>query len=191
MKAMKNIMMLGALLTLSIGVAHADSYSDALKTFKNAKESAKFFSSSYGYALFPTIGQGGFVVGGFYGKGQVYVHGKAVAKTSATQVNVGFQAGGQAYSQIIFFQDKRAFDEFATGKFAFSADMNAVAITAAASASANTTGSNASASGGKNDAVVAGGYQKGMAVFTIAKGGLMYAATVGGQKFSYKPLTAK
>jgi lipid-binding SYLF domain-containing protein len=107
-----------------------------------------------------------------------------------TQVSVGFQAGGQAYSQIIFFQDKRAFDEFTAGNFEFGAGVSAVAITAAASGEVATTGAAAGASGGKKDATTAGKYHKGMAVFTIVKGGAMAAATVGGQKFSYKPRAA-
>jgi len=98
----------------------------------------------------------------------------------------GFQAGGKAYSQIIFFRDKRALDEFESGSFEFGAGVSAVAVTAAASAGVGTTGATSGASGGKKDAAtVSGGYQKGMAVFTIAKGGLMYTATVAGQKFSY------
>jgi lipid-binding SYLF domain-containing protein len=104
-----------------------------------------------------------------------------------SQVTVGFQLGGQAYSQIIFFQDERSFKEFTSGNFAFGAEASAVAITAAAGASANTTGSSAGVSGGKNDAKNVGQYNKGMATFTIAKGGLMYEASIGGQKFSYKP----
>jgi lipid-binding SYLF domain-containing protein len=175
-------------LLLSAGLAHADSYLDTEKLFRNAGESASFFSKSYAYAVFPTVGAAGFIVGGARGEGRVYVHGKHVGDTTVTQVSVGFQLGGKAYSQMIFFQDKRALDEFESGSFAFDASASAIAITAGASASAGTTGATAGASGGKKDAVTAsGGYQKGMAVFTIAKGGLMYAATVAGQKFSYTP----
>src|ERR1022692_3650679 len=104
-----------------------------------------------------------------------------------TQLSCGFQMGGQAYSEIIFFEDQRAFNEFTSGSFTFSGDVSAVAITAGASASAGTGGSTAGASGGKKDATTAGGYQKGVAVFTIAKGCLMYQAAVAGQKFSYEP----
>ena len=96
------------------------------------------------------------------------------------------QLGGQAFSQIIFFEDERSFKEFTSGNFEFGAQASAVAITAAASASAGTTGGSAGASGGKKDATTAGKYYKGMAIYTIAKGGLMYEAAVGGQKFSYK-----
>ena len=175
-------------LLLCAGLAHADSYSDTVKLFRNAGESASFFSKSYAYAVFPTVGAGGFIVGGARGDGRVYVHGKQVGDTTVTQLSVGFQLGGKAYSQMIFFEDKRALDEFESGSFAFDASASAIAITAGASASAGTTGATAGASGGKKDAVTAsGGYQKGMAVFTIAKGGLMYAATVAGQKFSYTP----
>jgi lipid-binding SYLF domain-containing protein len=107
-----------------------------------------------------------------------------------TQVTIGFQLGGQAFSQMIFFEDERALKEFTSGNFEFSAQATAVALTAGVSAEANTGGgAGAGASGGRNDATtVHGGYRKGMAVFTIAKGGLMYEATLGGQKFSYKPL---
>jgi lipid-binding SYLF domain-containing protein len=168
----------------------ADRYSDTVTMFKNAGQSAAFFDNSYGYAVFPTIGKGGFVVGGAHGTGRVFRQGKHVGDTSMTQVSVGFQAGGQAYSQIIFLQDKRAFDEFTSGKFAFDATVSAVAITAAAGASAGTTSSTAGASGGRNDAVNVGAYQKGMAVFTIVKGGAMYEASVAGQKFTFKPSEA-
>jgi lipid-binding SYLF domain-containing protein len=174
-------------LTLPAFPALADSYADTIGLFKNAGASAAFFASSYGYAVFPTIGKGGLVVGGARGTGRVYQKGKYVGDTSMTQLSVGFQAGGQAYSEIIFFQDQRAFDEFTSGNFSFSGDVSAVAITAGASARAGTGGSTAGASGGKKDATTAGGYQKGVAVFTIAKGGLMYQAAVAGQKFSYKP----
>lgn len=105
-----------------------------------------------------------------------------------TQLTVGLQLGGQAFSQIIFFEDKRAFDEFTNGNFEFGAQATAVAITAGASAAATTTGDSASASGGKHDATTVGKYHNGMATFTVAKGGLMYEASVGGQKFSYTPL---
>ena len=165
-----------------------DRYSETVDLFKNAGRSASFFKSSYGYAVFPTIGKGGFVVGAAHGDGRVYEQGKYVGDTSVTQVSVGFQAGGQAYSQIVFFQDKRAFDEFTKGNFEFDAGVSAVAITAAASGSAGTTGASAGASGGKKDAsTTAPGYYKGLAVFTIVKGGAMYEASVAGQKFSYEP----
>jgi lipid-binding SYLF domain-containing protein len=118
----------------------------------------------------------------------LYVHGKLAGDSTMSQVSAGFQAGGKAYSQIVFFEDKRALDEFESGSFEFAAGVSAVAVTAAASASAGTTGATSGASGGKKDATTAGGgYQKGMAVFIIAKGGLMYTATVAGQKFSFTP----
>lgn len=86
----------------------ADPYGDTIKLFKQAGESAAFFENSYGYAVFPTIGKGGFVVGGAYGKGQVYERGKHVGDTAVAKLSIGLQAGGEAYSQIIFFEDKRA-----------------------------------------------------------------------------------
>ena len=183
-----------ALLSLSLLVvallmanARADPYVDTINLFKNAGQSGTFFTNSYGYAVFPTIGKGAFVVGGAHGKGQVYEHDKYVGDTAITKVSIGLQAGGQAYSQIIFFQDKRAFDEFTSGNFEFGTGVSAVAITAAAAGEAGTTGANAGASGGKKDATTAGAYHKGMAVFTIVKGGAMAEASVAGQKFSYTP----
>jgi lipid-binding SYLF domain-containing protein len=176
-----------AALMLFAAAAQADEYSDTLTLFKNANESGSMLKGAYGYALFPTIGKGGLVVGGAYGKGRVYEKGVYIGDTSMTQVSVGFQAGGQGYSQLILFQDKRSLDEFTNGNFEFSADASAVAITAAAGASAGTTGANSGASGGKKDATTAGHYYKGMAVYTIVKGGAMYQATVAGQKFKYTP----
>ena len=176
-----------AALMLFTSAAQADDYSDTLTLFKNAHESGSMLKGAYGYAVFPTIGKGGLVVGGAYGKGRVYEKGVYIGDTSMTQVSVGFQAGGQGYSQLILFQDKRSLDEFTNGNFEFSADASAVAITAAAGASAGTTGANSSASGGMKDATTAGHYYKGMAVYTIVKGGAMYQATVAGQKFKYTP----
>jgi len=171
--------------------AAADAYTDTLELFRNAGQSAEFFRNSYGYAVFPTVGKGGFIIGGAHGKGRVYRQGKYVGDTSVTQVSVGFQAGGQAYSQIVFFEDAGAFNQFTRGDYEFGADVSAVVITAAASARAGTTGAAAGASGGRKDARTAGTYYKGMAVFTIVKGGAMYEASVAGQKFTYKPLNPK
>jgi len=170
-----------------VGQARADDYSKTIELFKNAGESADFFQKSYAYAVFPTIGKAGLGIGGAGGTGRVYEKGNHVGDVSMSQISVGFQAGGQAYSQVVFLQDKRAFDEFTSGEFAFGAGVGAIAITASASASAGTTGATAAASGGKRDATTAGNYYKGMAVFTIAKGGLMYEASLAGQKYSYKP----
>jgi lipid-binding SYLF domain-containing protein len=179
--------LLGTTLWLWGATSWADSYGDTVELFNNAGQSREFFKNSYGYAVFPTIGKGGLIVGGAYGKGRVYVHGKYVGGTSVAQVSLGLQAGGQAYSQIIFFEDKRAFTEFTKGDFEFGADATAVAITAGAGATAGTTGVSADASGGKKDATTVGRYYKGMAVFTIVKGGAMYEVGLAGQKFTYAP----
>jgi len=173
------------LLLAGFGQARADEYSDTLDVFRNAIESKGFFDHAYGYAVFPTIGKGGIGIGGAYGEGRVYAQGAYTGDTSMTQLTIGFQLGGQAYSQMIFFEDQRAFKEFTSGNFEFGAQASAVAITAGAQASATTTGSSAGASGGRKDATTVGQYYKGMAVFTVAKGGLMYEASIGGQKFNY------
>lgn len=93
--------LIAAALTLGSGAAYAGKYQDATQSFKSAHESADFFNRSYAYAVFPTVGQGGFVVGGAYGSGRVYAHGKHVGNTSVTQLSVGWQAGAQAYSENI------------------------------------------------------------------------------------------
>ena len=170
-----------------VSPAWADAYQDTIKVFKRAGESGRFFNAAYGYAVFPTIGKGGVGIGAAHGNGRVFEKGKYVGDTSMTQVSVGLQLGGQAFSQIIFFRDERALKEFTSGNFEFGAEASAVAITAGAGAKANTAGSSAGASASKNDAKTVGGYRKGMATFTVAKGGLMYEATIGGQKFNYKP----
>jgi lipid-binding SYLF domain-containing protein len=182
-------LMMGAVLALAGFPAFADKYSDTVDLFKKAGESASFFTDSYGYAVFPTIAKGGLGVGAAHGKGRVYEQGKYVGDTSTTQLSFGLQAGGQAYSQIIFFQDQRSFKEFTRGNFEFGAGVSAVAITAAVSGTAGTTGTAAGASGGKKDATTAGEYHKGLAVFMIVKGGAMLEASLAGQKFSYKRLS--
>jgi len=192
---MKNLLVAlttSAAFALSVGIAQAASsaqkYADTVELFKNAGQSADFFKTSYGYAVFPTVGEGAFIVGGEGGKGGVFVGGGQVGESIMAGVTLGFQLGGKAFSEIIFFKDKNAFDNFTSGDFEFGADASVTAITANAGASAATNGAGATASGGMKDAATAGSYYKGMAVFTIAKGGLMYKAAVAGQKFSYKPL---
>jgi len=138
----------------------------AISDFKKADPSLKrFFNSAHAYAVFPTVGKGGFGIGGAYGSGIVFRGGKIVGETSLTQLTIGFQLGGQAYREIIFFRDKRSFDDFKNGNFELNAQASAVAATFGASADAD--------------------FENGVAVFTLAKGGLMYEASVGGQKFSY------
>ena len=128
----------------------------------------RFFSDSYGYAVFPSVGKGGFVVGGAHGRGLVYEEGALVGKSELKQVNVGLQLGGQSYVQVIFFQGKEDMDRFKSGQLEFSGQASAVAITEGASADID--------------------YTKGVAVITRAKGGLMYEASLGGQTFSFTPI---
>jgi len=163
----------------------ADEYTETRRMFENAGI-AQMFQTAYGYALFPTIGKGGFVVGGAYGKGRVYEQGQYIGNVSMAQATIGFQLGGTGFSQVVFLKDKRALNEFIGGNFEFGAEAQATVLTAAAGATANTGGSSATASGGKNNvAIGSSGYNKGMATFTITKGGLMYEASIGGQKFSF------
>ncbi len=168
--------------------ALADSYSNTIDVFKKSPSVQPFFENAYGYAVFPTIGKGGFIVGAAFGRGQVYRQEKPSGTTDMIKGTVGFQAGGQAFSEMIFFQDKRAYDDFTSGAFEFDATMSAVAITAGAQVKAGTEGATAGASAGPaTGAQAETNYRKGMAVFIHAKGGLMYEAAIGGQKFTFKP----
>jgi lipid-binding SYLF domain-containing protein len=174
-----------AVLMLSLAMAtlaHADAVQDTIANFKKSEVANKYFATAYGYAVFPTIGKGGLVVGGGGGKGRVYRGGQVTGESTMVQLSVGFQMGGQAYSQIIFFEDQRAYDEFTTTGFEFGAGASAVAITAGAQAHAGTAGAAASA-GTEASKTKA----KGMAVLTLAKGGLMYEAALAGQKYNFKP----
>jgi lipid-binding SYLF domain-containing protein len=169
-------------------LAQADSYSNTIEVFKKSPAVQPFFKNAYGYAVFPTVGKGGIGIGGAYGKGQVYRGGKVTGTTKLFKVTIGFQLGGQAFSEIIFLKDKRAYDDFTSGEFEFDAAASVVAITAGAQAKAGTEGVTAGASAGPETGVQAETkYQKGMAVFVHTKGGLMYEAAIGGQKFSFEP----
>ncbi len=127
----------------------------------------RFFDDSAGYAVFPSVGKGGIVVGGAFGRGLVIVNEQVDGFASLSQATIGLQLGGQKYSQFIFFKDQTALNHFKRGNFEFGAQATAVAITAGASADA--------------------AYDAGVAVFTIAGGGLMAEASIGGQRFSYEP----
>lgn len=173
-------------------LAQADSYTDTVEVFKKSPSVQPFFENAYGYAVFPTIGKGGIGIGGAYGKGRVYEKGKVTGTASLLKVTIGFQWGGQAFSEIIFFQDKRAYDDFTSGNFEFDAAASAVAITAGVQGKVGTEGATAGASAGPaTGAQAKTDYTKGMAVFVQAKGGLMYEAAIGGQKFSFTPIEDK
>ncbi|MCP8899332.1 YSC84-related protein [Gilvimarinus sp. HB14] len=177
---------------LTVSVVNAEDeekYADAMAAFKESAQVNDFFSSAYGYALFPTIGKAGIGIGGAHGKGRVYSQGTHVGNASMTQLSIGAQLGGQAFSEVIFFETKEDLENFQSGNFEFGAQASAVAITASANATAGTTGAGVGASGTSDDAgMQKAAYSNGMAVFTHAKGGLMYEAALSGQKFKYKPL---
>ena len=145
------------------------SVAKAILDIKNADPGIEtFFENSAGYAVFPKVGKGGIGIGGAHGKGLVIAGDQAVGKTSLSQLTIGLQLGGQVYAEFIFFKDETALGHFQRGNFELGAQASAVAVTAGASADAN--------------------YDKGVAIFTNVGGGLMYEATVGGQKFKYEAL---
>ena len=173
--------------------AFADDVDTAIENFRGAG-AGDFIDDAYGYAVFPSIGKGGIGIGGAHGKGEVFVGGKKVGKTKMSQITYGLQLGGQVYSQMIFFRDERAFDDFTSGNFEFGAQATAVALTAGAQASTTSGGGGNTSSGTDADSSKVNADDKeydsrsGMATFTIAKAGLMFEAMLSGQKFKYEPL---
>jgi lipid-binding SYLF domain-containing protein len=167
---------------------HAGSSSEecveTLGKFRQLGNVPDLLAESYGYAVLPTIGKGGIGIGGAGGTGCVFRQGAHTGKVSMGQVTIGWQLGGQAYSQIILFKNSDVYEDFTRGRFEFGADATAVALTYGAQAGASTKGASASA----GDTRGVGHWKRGMAVFTLAKGGLMYEASIGGQKFKFKPL---
>ncbi len=169
--------------------AKEDDYSSTINLFRDSPAVKEFFANSYGYAVFPIIGKAGFVVGGSYGEGKVYRGNEVTGKSTVIEGSIGFQAGAKAFSEIIFFQDKRAYDEFTSGSFEFGAEAQATAITAAADVKAGTGGLSAGASAGPKTGIQAETqYYNGMATFVHATGGLMYELSISGQKFTFTPL---
>ena len=139
---------------------------EALKKFKRIRRLKPYFKEAAGFAVFPNIAKAGLGIGGARGNGEVFEDGKVIGSTTVTQLSFGFQLGGQAFSQIIFFQNKRDLDRFTDGNFEFGASASAALITEGANASVD--------------------YTNGVAVMTFSKGGLMYEASIGGQKFTFK-----
>ena len=105
------------LVLAGFNTAYADSYATTIDVFKKSDAVKPFFDNCYGYAVFPTIGKGGVGIGGAYGSGRVYAQGVLTGTTKLFKATIGLQWGGQAFSQIIFFEDKRAFEEFTGGNF--------------------------------------------------------------------------
>lgn len=156
------------LLLFSTGIfAQSKAQREAKETIEQFKKTdpgiSKFFDSAYGYAIFPGIGKGGLIVGAALGKGTVYKEGTPVADVKVKQVTVGFQFGGQKYSEVIFFEDARSYRKFVESEYEFAAQVSAVALQSGVSADAK--------------------YRGGIMVFTQTQGGLMYEAAIGGQKF--------
>ncbi|HEY6573011.1 MAG TPA: lipid-binding SYLF domain-containing protein [Candidatus Eisenbacteria bacterium] len=164
--------LLAILLVASFIAAPASAKEDAASVIRKFKEKdpgfEKVFAEAYGYAIFPTVGKGAIGIGAARGKGEVFEQGVLIGRSTLTQLTVGFQLGGQAYSEVILFKDKTALDDFRRGNFEFNAQVSAIALTARASRDI--------------------AYNRGVAIVTMGKGGLMYEASVGGQKFSFKPL---
>lgn len=161
--------------------------SDTVELFRSIPQVAPYFESAYGYAVWPRIGRGGLGIGASRGRGQVYVGGQLTGFSTLTEISFGLQAGGQTYRQIVFFQNREAYDDFTQSNFEFDASASAVAVTASAQAGAGTQGASASAGAGKPNTAAGGGYHNGLEVFTMAEGGLMYKATIAGQKYKFEP----
>lgn len=189
MKKLSLLLFVSLVFGMSTFAAAAEDYSSTINLFRDSPIPAEYFKTAYGYAVFPTIGKAGFVVGGSYGVGQVYRGGKVTGKSSIIEGSIGFQAGGKAFSEIIFFKDKSAYDEFISGNFEFDATVQAIAVTVGAEAQAGSTGVSAGASAGpKSDVQANSKYFKGTITFVHSMGGLMYELSLGGQKFTYEAM---
>lgn len=176
---MKLRKLIGAGMCLLILLAFTSADDKQAKIIEDSKEAKKafikkddgmtrFFNNSYGYVIFPNVGKGGLGIGGASGNGAVYEKGSLIGMAKLTQVSIGFQAGGQAFREVVFFETEKELNRFKANKIEFSAQVSAVAAASGASANAK--------------------YVEGVAIFTMAKGGLMYEASVAGQKFKFKPL---
>lgn len=138
----------------------------AVKRFKQEDpDMVRFFENSYGYAVFPDVKKGGIGIGGAYGRGEVYERGVLVGYAELKQGTIGAQLGGQSYREIVFFEDKAALEHFKNDHTEFSAQASAVAASKGSSADAD--------------------YHEGVAIFTLPVSGLMFEASVGGQKFDF------
>jgi hypothetical protein len=167
----------------------ADQYTDTIDTFIKSDAVKPFFNEAYGYAVFPKVGKLGYIIGGAYGTGRVYKQGMITGTSVMKKLSVGIQIGAQMFSQIIFFQDERAYEEFTNERFVFDGSFSAVLLTLGTQAHAGTRGSSAGASAGPATGVQAEtDYHKGMIVFIHTLGGLMYEMAVSGQSFSFTPL---
>ena len=167
-----------------LAAASLEKCKETLEKFRVLGDVPEMLAESHGYAVLPTIGKGGIGIGAAGGTGCVFKQGVHTGNVSMGQVTIGFQLGGQAYSQIILFKNADVYNDFTRGQFEFGADATAVALTYGAQAGASTKGASASA----GDTKATGSWKRGMAVYTLAKGGLMYEASIGGQKFKFKPL---
>ena len=141
---------------------------ETIKGFKAAEPGLDvYFKEAFGYAVFPTIGKAGLIIGGSHGDGLVFEDGKVVGSATVTQASIGLQAGAESYSELVFFKDKATFENFKSGDIKLSAQASAVAVGKGAAAKSS--------------------YTEGVAVFVKTKGGLMADASVGGQKFKFEP----
>jgi hypothetical protein len=137
---------------------------DAYKTADPTMES--FFRKSAGYVVFPSVAKGAVGVGAAHGTGVLFEHDHPVGKVTLSQASIGLALGGQEFSQVVFYESPKGLAELKGGKASFSAEVGAVALNSGASARA--------------------GFHHGVAVFTAKQGGLMFEASVGGQKFDYQ-----
>lgn len=176
LQALRSVFVLTAFVMSSSAMAQSTSKDQKLVQESNeAKQDfintdglmSNLFANAYAYVIFPNVGKGGIGIGGAAGRGVVYEGGTIIGKAQLTQVSIGFQFGGQAYREVIFFETQADLTRFKENKIEFSAQASAVAVTSGASANVK--------------------YKEGVMIFTQQKGGLMYEASVGGQKFNYTP----
>ncbi|HEX6273683.1 MAG TPA: hypothetical protein VFZ53_11600 [Polyangiaceae bacterium] len=142
---------------------------DTITKFKQKDSTiAEFFSKSAGYVVIPTVGEGGFIIGGGHGQGEAFeAGGKYVGRVTVNEVSIGAQVGGQSYSQLIFFETPVDFTRLKDNAFQFTGEVLAIAADQGAA---------------KNAA-----FKDGVATFILPKKGLMASASVAGQQLDFSP----
>ncbi len=163
------------LLTIALSTSAVNAQTKMIRDVQNAKTEfiktddlmRTLFNNAHAYVIFPNVGKGAIGIGGAAGQGIVFQKGKRIGTAKMKQLTIGLQAGGQAYREVIFFEDEAALDRFKSDNFEFSGQASAVAVTKGASGNVK--------------------YSDGVMIFSQQKGGLMYEASLGGQKFDYTP----
>ena len=144
----------------------------ALKSMERlSPEIRKVIANGYGYAIFPEVGKGGAVVGGAFGRGEVFQEGRFVGYAKIEQATVGAQVGGQSYDMLMVFENAETMMKFKNNEWTASANASAVILKEGAGTSTD--------------------FKNGVALYVRPTGGAMAEASIGGQKFTFEPASKR